>query len=74
MSVSHERLIATRESDTRRAVVPDVRWNNTFEDYANGRDEALKLARTVDKDMRTSVYGNTSAHTPWLRSSQRADY
>ncbi len=70
VSVSRERYIATRESDTRRAVYPDLYWDNTFDDYANGRDKALELARTVDKDLRTKVYAGTSAYTPWLRPSQ----
>lgn len=70
VSVSREQYIATRESDTRRAVYPDLAWKNTFEDYASGRDEALELARTVDRDLRTKVYAGTSAYTPWLRPSQ----
>ena len=70
VSVSREQYIATRESDTRRAVYPDLAWKNTFDDYASGRDEALELAWTVDKDLRTKVYAGTSAYTPWLRSSQ----
>ena len=46
VSVSRERYIATRESDTRRAVYPDLEWDNTFDDYAYGRDSALELAKT----------------------------
>lgn len=70
VSVSRQQYIATRESDTRRAVYPDLYWDNTFDDYANGRDKALELARTVDKDLRTKVYAGTSVYTPWLRPSQ----
>lgn len=71
VSVSREQYIATRESDIRRAVYPDLYWKNTFDDYANGRDKALELARTVDKDLRAKVYAGTSVYTPWLRPSQR---
>ena len=71
VSVSREQYIATRESDTRRAVYPDLRWQNTFADYANGRDTALEMAKHVDKALRERVYAGTSAYTPWLRASQR---
>ena len=70
VSVSREQYIATRESDTRRAVHPDLRWNQTFDDYANGRDTALDLARTVDKELRKKIYDGSSVYTPWLRTSQ----
>lgn len=70
VSVSRERYVASRESDTRRAVYPDLRWQPTFDDYANGRDGALELAKSVDKALRTKVYEGSSAYTPWLRDSQ----
>ena len=71
VSVSREQYIATRESDSRRAVYPDLRWENTFADYANGQDTALEMAKTVDKDLRKKVYAGTSVYAPWLRPSQR---
>lgn len=70
VSVSREQYVATRESDARRAVYPDLPWNQTFDDYANGRDTALELARTVDKELRRKIYAGTSVYTPWLRPSQ----
>ena len=71
VSVSREQYIATRESDTRRAVYPDLRWEDTFVDYANGRDTALEMAKRVDKALRETVYAGASAYAPWLRASQR---
>lgn len=71
VSVSREQFITTRESDSRRAVYPDLRWENTFADYANGQDRALEMAKTVDKDLRKKVYAGTSVYAPWLRPSQR---
>ena len=70
VSVSRERYVASRESDTRRAVYPDLHWQPTFDDYANGRDGALELAKSVDKALRKQVYAGSSAYTPWLRDSQ----
>ena len=70
VSVSRERYVASRESDTRRAVYPDLRWQPAFDDYASGRDGALELAKTVDKELRTKVYAGSSAYTPWRRASQ----
>ena len=70
VSVSRERYIATRESDTRRAVYPDLEWDNTFDDYAYGRDSALELAKTVDRETRKRIYAGSSVNTPWLRRSQ----
>jgi hypothetical protein len=70
VSVSRQRYVASRESDSRRAVYPDLRWQPSFDDYANGRDGAIDLAKSVDKELRTRVYAGSSVYTPWLRDSQ----
>lgn len=70
VSVSRERYVATRESDRRRAVYPDLHWQPTFDEYAHGHDRALELAKATDGDLRARFYGSVSAYTPWLRASQ----
>lgn len=68
--VSQNVFISMHAADPRLYIAPDIPMSLTFEDYANGRDPLLELARTIDRQQMSKFYEGTIYRTPWTRSSQ----
>jgi len=71
LEVSRTKYISANEDDTRDYISPDIPMSTSFDQYANGLDPLIEVAKTVNGEMISSAYGDVTFRTTWMRESQK---
>lgn len=69
--VSQNVHISVHAADPRAYIAPDIPMALTFEDYANGRDPLIEMARSINRQQMDEFYEGAAYRAPWTRSSQK---
>lgn len=70
LEVSQMAFISVRDKDPRAYIAPDIPLELSFEDYAQGRDPLIEMAKTLTKEQMGAYYEGATPFTPWTRHSQ----